>query len=253
MTTSATPATPSAAPVYEFEARIRYSEIDHRGRLTLPALIDLFQDASTFQADALGLGMWHLKQERRGWVLTHWQLVIDRMPTYPEVVTVGTFATSFRGLTATRCFYLRDAAGELIVRANSAWAFMDLAAGRPCRPDAEQLAAYGTHEPLDMPAEARRIALPDAAALVAGEPVTVRRHHIDTNEHVNNAQYVAIALDLLPAERAAHRMRVDFKRSAVLGDVIVPALAEEPERTVVVLGNAADPAGTPFAVVELEA
>ena len=29
---------------YEFEGRVRYSEIDHRGTMTLPALINYFQD-----------------------------------------------------------------------------------------------------------------------------------------------------------------------------------------------------------------
>ena len=34
---------------YEFEARVRYSEIGHRGTMTLPALINYFQDCSTFR------------------------------------------------------------------------------------------------------------------------------------------------------------------------------------------------------------
>ena len=48
---------------YEFEGRVRYSEIDHRGTMTLPALINYFQDASTFQSEAIGLGMDRLKHE----------------------------------------------------------------------------------------------------------------------------------------------------------------------------------------------
>ena len=50
---------------YEFEGRVRYSEIDHRGTMTLPALINYFQDCSTFHSEAVGLGMEHLKQEKR--------------------------------------------------------------------------------------------------------------------------------------------------------------------------------------------
>ena len=42
---------------YEFGGRVRYSEIDHRGTMTLPALINYFQDASTFQSESIGLVM----------------------------------------------------------------------------------------------------------------------------------------------------------------------------------------------------
>lgn len=234
-----------ASGVFEFNTRIRYSEIDHTGHLKLPALIDAFQDCTTFQSDERGVGMTRLKQSQHAWVLTHWHIVIDRLPAYRDDVTVGTFATTFRGLTATRCFYLRDVEGELIARANSTWAFMDLAAGKPCRPTAEHIARYPTHEPLDLPAEARRVALPEVTE--PARPVVVRRHHIDTNEHMNNAQYVAVALDVLPEEITPHQLRVDYQRSAVLGDVIYPAIAREADRTVVVLGTED---GARYAVVE---
>lgn len=237
----------SAAPVFEFDARIRYSETDHTGRLTLPALINYFQDCSTFQSEALGVGMGWLKAQQKGWVLTHWQIVIDRYPALAEPVTIGTFASAFKGLTATRFFYLRDAAGSLIARARSSWAFMDFAQGRPIRPGDEQTAPYGTAEPLEMPAENRRVKLPDALEPVA--PIEVRRDQIDTNEHVNNCQYVQMALDVLEREVAPGQVRVDYKRAAVLGDTIFPAFACEDGRAVVAL-NAGD--GAPYAVVEFK-
>ena len=49
---------------YEFEGKVRYSEIDHRATMTLPALINYFQDCSTFQSEQLGYGMDVLKKEK---------------------------------------------------------------------------------------------------------------------------------------------------------------------------------------------
>ena len=43
--------------MYTFDARIRFSEVDSAGYLTLPALLDYFQDCSTFQSEALGDGI----------------------------------------------------------------------------------------------------------------------------------------------------------------------------------------------------
>ena len=65
---------------YEFDGRVRYSEIDHRGTMTLPALINYFQDCSTFHSEAVGLGMERLKHDRKAWVLSYWQVIVDRYP-----------------------------------------------------------------------------------------------------------------------------------------------------------------------------
>ena len=214
--------------------------------LKLPALIDYFQDCSTFQSEKLGLGMAQLKAQHRAWVLTHWQIVIDRYPALAEPVTVGTYSCSFKGLTANRCFYLRDSEGALIARARSTWAFMDVERGRLVRPEPEQIAPFGTAEPFPMPPESRRVAIPES--LDPCEPTTIQRYQIDTNEHVNNCQYVQMALEALREEMLVRKVRVEYKKSAVLGDMICPRTAREEERTVVELCNAE---GKPYAVVEL--
>ena len=232
---------------YEFEGRVRYSEIDHRGTMTLPALINYFQDASTFQSEAIGLGMDRLKHDRKAWVLSYWQVIVERYPQMCEKITTGTFATEFKGLYGNRNLYMKDGSGELIARANSIWAFMDLEKGRPVRPTAEHIDPYGTCEPLDMPYEERKIALPEQSE--AGEPFPVRKYHIDTNEHVNNCQYVQMALEMVPGDIQVRQLRVDYKKSAVLGDMIYPRMTAEQERTVVEL---CDADGKPYAIVEMK-
>ena len=39
--------------MYQFQSRIRYSEVDSEGRLTMASLINYFQDCSTFQSEDL--------------------------------------------------------------------------------------------------------------------------------------------------------------------------------------------------------
>ena len=232
---------------YEFDGRVRYSEIDHRGTMTLPALINYFQDCSTFHSEAVGLGMERLKNDRKAWVLSYWQIIVDRYPKLGEKITTGTFATEFKGLYGNRNFYMKDGSGEMIARANSIWVFMDLEKDRPSRPTAEHIEPYGTCEPLDMPYEGRKIALPEHAE--EEEPFPVRKYHIDTNEHVNNCQYVQMALEMVPGDIQVRQLRVDYKKSAVLGDMIYPRLTAEQERTVVEL---CDADGKPYAIVEMK-
>ena len=47
---------------YSFTSRIRYSEIGEDGNLTMPGLINYFQDCSTFQSEAIGEGVAELKK-----------------------------------------------------------------------------------------------------------------------------------------------------------------------------------------------
>lgn len=51
--------------IYTFDSRVRYSEVDHQGTLTLPALMNYLQDCSTFQSEDIGVGLSVLR-ERNG-------------------------------------------------------------------------------------------------------------------------------------------------------------------------------------------
>ena len=233
--------------MYEFDSRVRYSEVDHHGTMTVPALINYFQDCSTFQSEDLGLGTTVLKEEKRAWLLSYWQVILNRKPELGEKITIGTFATEFKGLFGNRNFYMKDADGKYLACANSVWAFIDTETGRPTRPQPKDVQLYGAEEPLDMPYEGRKIRLPEEADDLEAFPV--RKHHIDTNEHVNNCQYVQMALEFLPDDLQIAQLRVEYKKAAVLGDMIYPKLSKEADRIVVEL---CDEQAKPYAVLEFK-
>ncbi len=232
---------------YTFDTRIRYSECDHRGTLTLPGIINYLQDCSTFQSEDIGFGVKKIKEQKRAWILSYWQIVVERYPKMMEKVTVGTFASKFKGIIGERNFFLNDAEGRRIVSAASVWVHMDTERMRPVRPSEEEINAYGEEEPLDMEYEGRKIVLPEHIKELESFPI--RRYHIDTNEHVNNCQYVQMALEMIPADKIIRQVRVEYRKSAVYGDVIYPKLAEAVDCTVVEL---CDAQGNIFAVVEFK-
>ena len=231
--------------MYEFDSRVRYSEVDHHGTMTVPALINYFQDCSTFQSEDLGIGTTVLKEEKRAWLLSYWQVILNRKPELGEKITIGTFATEFKGLFGNRNFYMKDADGKYLACANSVWAFIDTETGRPTRPQPKDVQLYGVEEPLDIPYEGRKIRLPEETDDLEAFPV--RKYHIDTNEHVNNCQYVQMAL--LPDDLHIAQLRVEYKKAAVLGDMIYPKLSKEADRIVVEL---CDEQAKPYAVLEFK-
>ena len=60
--------------MYSFKSRVRYSEINRDGLLDIPAVLNYFQDCSTFQSEQLGVGVDYLKKEKKAWVLSSWQI-----------------------------------------------------------------------------------------------------------------------------------------------------------------------------------
>lgn len=219
--------------MYTFDSKVRYSEIDHRGTMTLPALINYFQDCSTFQSESLGFGVKAAKEKKKAWILSYWQVVVERYPELGEEITVGTFASDFKGLFGERNFVMLDKENNRLSCANSLWVYMDMEKGRPILPDKEEIEAYGTEPKLDMDYEGRKIR--PAAEYEDREAFPVRKYHIDTNEHVNNCQYVQMAMEMLDQERVIRQVRVEYKKSAVLGDMIIPRTGDRDGRTVVEL------------------
>ena len=56
--------------MYQFDSRVRYSETDEQGRLSVTGILNYLQDCSTLQSEDIGLGIEYLKNivERVGFM-----------------------------------------------------------------------------------------------------------------------------------------------------------------------------------------
>ncbi len=209
--------------MYTFSSRIRYSETDKNALLTLESLIDYFQDCSTFQTQEGPADMDYLKKNNMAWVLSSWQIEIFRYPKLCEEVVIGTIPYQIKGFMGLRNFFMDTAAGERLAVANSVWTLCDMEKGLPCRVTREMLEAYPTQERIQMNYADRKISFPEGAEVISCEEIQVRRHHLDTNNHVNNGQYIRMAVDALPdRDVKITSMRAEYKKQAFLGDVLYP-------------------------------
>ena len=89
---------------YEWKCRVRYSETGVDGKLTLPALVNYFQDCSTFHSESLGLGWKYLSSRKKAWMLSSWQIEVKRYPSMGENITVKTWPHAFKGFLGERNF-----------------------------------------------------------------------------------------------------------------------------------------------------
>lgn len=232
---------------YSFESKVRFSEVNHTKQITLPGIINYFQDCSTFHSESLGLGIDYFAEHNRAWILCSWQVIIERCPLIGEDITICTWATKFKGLYGYRNFCMKDMKGNNVAFANSVWVYMDTEKGHPVKPKPKEIEAYGTEPELLMEYEDRKIKLPDS--MTEGSVFPIRKYHIDTNEHVNNCQYVQMALEAIEQEMHVRQVRVEYKKSAVYKNVIIPWTAMEEDRIVTAL---CDEDRNPYAVVEFK-
>ncbi len=231
--------------MYSFQARVRYSEADEAGCMKLDAIVDYFQDCSAFHSESLGLGVLHMKERMLAWVVNAWQIAISDYPRFGEAITVATFPYAFLGFIGYRNFYMENAAGEKIVKANSIWSLVDIRTMRPVRVEDEMKARYTLGGKLDMEYPPRKIAIP--ASSTCGREILVRKHHLDSNNHVNNAQYIRMALDSMPEEGKAYRLRTEYRKQALPGETIIPHIGSVCGKHVTAL---CDTKGNPYAIVE---
>ena len=230
--------------MYEIDGKVRYSETDSNGELTYPALLNYFQDSSTFQSESMGVGIKYMEQQNMAWVLSSWQICINEMPKLADDIKVQTWPYDMQGFFGYRNFCMRRQDGKMCAYANSIWVLIDTKTGKPVRVPEELCQAYSNEPKLEMECSGRKIVIPKEYE--EKEPIPVMKYFIDTNQHVNNEKYVMLAQEFLPNRFEIGEIRVEYKKAAVLNDILYPRVTEEENCVTVVLG---DESGKPYAIV----
>lgn len=230
---------------YQFESRVRYSEMDMNQKLTRVALVDYFQDSSTFQSESCGGGLIPLRKLGKAWMILSWQIEIRRRPELGEKIITSTWPHGFKAFYGYRNYAMHGESGELLAQANSVWAFMDVETGHPAKLSDEVMGCYVMEEPLEIEKCSRKISIPKQQERM--DEFQVCRYHLDTNQHVNNGQYIRMAEEYVPTGFEPSGLRVEYRNQAKLHDIIVPMVHHEENMIVVSL---CDRQGVPYAIVE---
>lgn len=233
--------------MYEWKTRVRYSEVDSLNRLTPAALVDYFQDCTNFEAIELGVGLDWLTARKLGWIILKWKIKIYRMPTMGENITVATFPTSFRGFSGQRNFIMKDEAGEKLATADSLWMLIETEGKTTVKIPEELSGAYTVLPKLDEEFDIKRISIPENS--VSEEEFSIGYQNLDTNGHVNNGEYIRLALGYVPKEAVIKGIKVEYRNQAFLGDRIIPKKAISDKDCIISFMNEED---IPYAVLDFE-
>ena len=231
--------------MYIHDRRVTYSEISMRGYADIAQIAEYFQDCSVFQSEVLGMGLEYLTEHHLAWLLASWQIDVDTYPEMGSQIRVSTWPYKFDAAFGYRNFMLQDENGKRIAVANSQWILVDTESGRVVRITPEIASHYPMEEKADMTCAPRKIAFKEEKK--EQKPICVPKAFIDTNQHMNNAQYVLMAQEYLPPNSVIRQMRADYRQAARLNDLIHPVVTVSGSQTTVVLNNKEQ---DPYAIIE---
>ena len=186
--------------MYSLNYRVTTSTCDSEGRLKLYSALQMMQDCSEMWIDSEpGVKQYFMEQNMAQLLATR-QVEIVRVPKYKEELTVTTSVYGMKPMFGFRNTFIYDAQGY------------------PCY----KTWSMGAPQ-LEMNYKDRRIILPKTNGAVLA-PIRVLRADIDYNKHLNNANYVRIAMELLPENFVVSGLRVEYRVAAKLGDCLTPTI-----------------------------
>ncbi|CAN8305902.1 unnamed protein product [Cochlearia groenlandica] len=137
------------------------------------------------------------------WVVARMQVVVDKYPTWGDVVEVDTWVSKCGKNGMRRDWLVRDFnTGEILTRASSVWVMMNKLTRRLSKiPEEvrEEIDPYFVNSEPVLDEDSRKLTkLDDKTADYVRSDLTPRWSDLDVNQHVNNVKYIGWILESAP-------------------------------------------------------
>ena len=220
--------------MYSLNYKVTTSTCDSDGKLKLYSALQMMQDCSEMWIDSEQGVKDYFEKENMAQLLASRQVEVIRRPSFKEELTVTTSVYGMKSMFGFRNTFIYDAEGLPCYRTWSMGAFVDKGTGKLKKVDDQTISTMLLEPKLDMNYKDRRIILPKEGGTVLA-PVAVQRSDIDYNKHVNNANYIRMAMELLPEGFEVKGLRVEYRVPAKLNDQLVPTVYQQDELFIVAL------------------
>lgn len=234
--------------MYSLDYKVTVSMCDADGRLKLFSALQMMQDCSELWKTSEPEYDRFFTENGMAQLLASRQVEVVRVPQYKENLTVTTSVFDVSPMFGFRNTFIYDAEGQPCYKSWSMGAFVKLDSGKLNKISDELVANFNREPKLEMDYRDRRIILPKINATSTISYV-VRRNDIDYNRHMNNANYIRLALEALPDDFEVRNMRVEFKKPAKLSDELILEVVNQSDDTIFVVEKLAEQIST---IIELK-
>lgn len=173
------------------DMRVMSSMCDENSRMSIPAMLDMFQDAAGIHAESVGIGAFELEKRGLFWIVSKVRLKISDRPLVQEMIEATTWIQPADRVSCERDWSISKD-GKQIAYVRSIWAALRRDSFRPGHmadfyPDSD----FTLAPPDDIPFT--RMGKNFEGAEHLGE-YRIRSVDIDRGGHMNNVNYVRAML-----------------------------------------------------------
>ena len=195
------------AKTFEYSMKIPFDMSDVNGFIKIPQLILLSLQVSGMQSIELGMSdMYILENYNLVWIITDYNMKIDRLPVFDEKITIETYAMSHNRLFCYRAFNIKDEEGNTIIEMVATFVLMDRDT-RKVHPVMSEIA-----DAFDSEFSKTMLRGPRFKELEGGveQEYRVRFYDLDMNGHVNNSKYLDWVFEVMGADFLTHHVPKKF-------------------------------------------
>ncbi len=202
--------------MYELAFTPRINEINIRGKLQFPAIIDYFQHIAYKHAHELGVGHEQLFPKGLTWLLLRYTVEVSRYPELDEKIKVVTWVAESENPKYTlREFELSDGENKVICKATTSWLLFNFRKRQPVNfkefwPDFEVETKRAIED--DFPG------LPLPQKVDTKKIMRVRMHDLDINQHVNHRTNIEWIIEGMPEKTLKQyelsKLEISYKEQA---------------------------------------
>ncbi|XP_022899588.1 palmitoyl-acyl carrier protein thioesterase, chloroplastic-like isoform X2 [Olea europaea var. sylvestris] len=185
---------------------VRSYETGADGNASIETLMNYFQETALCHVKTVGLlgdgfgSTPEMYKRNLIWVVTKMQVIVDRYPTWDDVVQVDTWVAASGKNGMRRDWVVRDSnTGVTLTRASSQWVMLHKETRKLAKmPDEvrEEIGGYFVDSPPVVDEDSRKLSeLTDDNADNVRTGLTPRWSDLDLNQHVNNVKYVGWILE----------------------------------------------------------
>jgi len=111
---------------FQQQLSIKSYHTNQYGQASISSLFELLIEAAWEHAQVMDWGYDNLKSNNLFWVLSRMYFQVENYPNWQDKITLNTWSAGTDGMYAYREYILENEAGDVILRASSAWLILDL-------------------------------------------------------------------------------------------------------------------------------
>jgi len=220
------------AKTFEYSMKIPFDMSDVNGFIKIPQLILLSLQVSGMQSIELGMSdMYILENYNLVWIITDYNMKIDRLPVFDEKITIETYAMSHNRLFCYRAFNIKDEAGNTIIEMMATFVLMDRDT-RKVHPVMSEIT-----DAFDSEFSKTMLRGPRFKELEGGveQEYRVRFYDLDMNGHVNNSKYLDWVFEVMGADfltqHVPKKVHLKYVKEVLAGGIITSQYEQEGLKT----------------------